>query len=54
MEYLHSRVDENPALFVSLSNLHTRLGISGVETRLRKLGNKCKINNIHLINLEEQ
>ena len=47
MEYLHSRVDENPALFVSLNNPHTRLGISGVETRLRELGNKCKINNVH-------
>lgn len=47
MEYLQSRVDENPALFVSLNDPYNRLGISGVETRLRELGKKCNINKVH-------
>lgn len=47
MEYLQTRIDENPALFVSLNNPYKRLGISGVETRLRELGQKCKINKVH-------
>ena len=47
IEYLQSRIDENPALFVSLNSPYTRLGISGVETRLRELGNKCNINKVH-------
>ena len=47
IEYLQSRVDENPALFVSLNDPYNRLGISGVETRLRELGKKCNINKVH-------
>ena len=47
MEYLQSRKDDNPALFVSLNSPYDRLGISGIETRLRKLGNKCNINRVH-------
>ncbi len=47
MEYLESRIDNNPALFVSLNRPHKRLGISGVETRLRELGRKCKIPKVH-------
>ena len=47
IEYLQSRVDENPALFVSLNEPYNRLGISGVETRLRELGKKCNINKVH-------
>ena len=37
-EYLNSRNDENEALFVSITNPHKRLQISGVEVRLRKIG----------------
>ena len=44
IEYLQSRTDENPALFVSLNSPFERLGISGVETRLRELGKRCIIN----------
>lgn len=44
IEYLQSRIDNNPALFVSLNSPYERLGISGVETRLRELGKKCNIN----------
>lgn len=47
LEYLESRTDENPALFVSLNKPHERLGINGVETRLRELGNKCNIPKVH-------
>ena len=45
--YLHSRDDTNPALFVTLQNPHDRLQISGVEIRLRKLGEKLDINKVH-------
>ena len=47
IEYLQTRTDEDPALFVSLNNPYKRLGISGVETRLRELGKKCNINKVH-------
>ena len=43
IEYLQTRIDSNPALFVSLNSPFNRLGISGVETRLRELGKKCNI-----------
>ena len=45
--YLTERTDNNPALFVSLNAPNQRLQISGVETRLRKLGRKLQIYNIH-------
>ena len=45
--YLNSRTDDNPALFVSLSNPHSRLSISGVEVRLRMLGRKVNIAKVH-------
>ena len=47
MEYIASRTDDNPALFVSLDNRHNRLAISGVEIRLRELGRKLSLNRIH-------
>lgn len=46
-EYLNSREDENPALFVSLKSPHRRLSINGIESRLRKLGRKLKIHRVH-------
>lgn len=45
--YLAERVDCNPALFVSLNVPYQRLQISGIETRLRELGRKLQIYNIH-------
>lgn len=45
--YLESRTDSNPALFVSLLKPHLRLQISGVEIRLRKLGRKLGITKVH-------
>jgi site-specific recombinase XerD len=47
MKYISQRNDNNPALFVSLSKPHNRLGIGGVETMLRKLGRKLDINKVH-------
>ena len=45
--YLDSRNDENPALFVSIQNPHNRLQISGVEIRLRNMGRKLGITRVH-------
>lgn len=46
-EYLATRKDKNPALFVSLDRPHARLQISGVEMRVRELGRGLKIPRIH-------
>lgn len=35
--YLKSRTDNNPALFVSLKSPHKRLKIGGVEVRLQRI-----------------
>ena len=45
--YLNSRTDNNPALFVSLLRPYDRLKISGVEIRLRELGKRIDIKKIH-------
>lgn len=45
--YLKSRTDTCEALFVSLQKPHSRLLISGVEIRLRELGQKLEINKVH-------
>ncbi len=45
--YLHSRTDHNPALFVSLDAPYNRLKISGVEIRIRNLGRKISLDKIH-------
>ena len=45
--YLDSRNDDNPALFVTLQRPHNRLQISGVEIRLRRLGEKLNLNKVH-------
>ena len=45
--YLNSRTDDNPALFVSLNNPHRRLQISGVEVRLRQHGKRLGLNKVH-------
>ena len=46
-DYLSSRTDSNPALFVTLDAPYDRLKISGVEIRLRKLGRKLNLMKIH-------
>lgn len=45
--YLSSRKDDNPALFVSLKQPQTRVTISGIEERLRKLGRLLGIRKVH-------
>lgn len=45
--YLDSRVDNNPALFVTLRNPYNRLKIGGVEVRLREMGKNLGINKVH-------
>lgn len=45
--YLNTRTDNNPALFVSLLKPFNRLKISGVEIRLRELGKKTNIKRVH-------
>lgn len=45
--YLASRTDSNPALFVSLRAPYQRLQIGGVETRLRELGAKLQLQRVH-------
>ena len=46
-KYLDSRIDSNPALFVTLLKPYNRLQISGVEIRLRELGKKLNIAKVH-------
>jgi site-specific recombinase XerD len=46
-DYLDTRIDENPALFVSLLKPFKRLQISGIEIRLRLLGHKLHISRVH-------
>lgn len=46
-QYLETRTDENPALFVSLRAPYKRLEIGGVEFLLRKLGRLALIENVH-------
>jgi len=45
--YLDSRTDKNPAMFVSLTIPRERLMIGGVETRLRELGNRAELQKVH-------
>jgi site-specific recombinase XerD len=45
--YLDSRGDDNPALFVSLTLPRQRLLIGGVETRLREIGRRADMQKVH-------
>lgn len=45
--YLQTRTDSSPALFVSLGAPYKRLQVSGVEIRLRELGRNLGINKVH-------
>ena len=46
-EYLDSRADDNPALFVTLRAPHSRLQIGGIEHRLREMGKRLDIPKVH-------
>ena len=45
--YLKSRTDNNPALFVSLKSPHKRLKIGCVEVRLREFGKQLGVHRVH-------
>lgn len=45
--YLSERSDDEDALFVSLLSPHTRLTISGVESRVKELGKRLNMPKIH-------
>ena len=45
--YLHSRSDSNPALFVSLKKPYNRITIGGIEARLRTLGLQLGLAKVH-------
>jgi len=47
LNYINSRNDNNPALFVSLATPHERLMIGGVETRLREIGKHADMQKVH-------
>ena len=47
MNYLETRKDENPALFVSFKKPYNRLGINGIERRIRELGKQANIKRVH-------
>ena len=46
-EYLRSRNDDGPALFVTLRGDGQRMSIGGVESRLRNLGKRSRIDRVH-------
>lgn len=45
--YIDSRTDENPALFVTLRSPYKRIQIGGIESRLRDMGRKLDIQKVH-------
>lgn len=45
--YIDSRTDDNPALFVTLRSPHERIKIGGIETRLREMGKALDIEKVH-------
>lgn len=45
--YIDNRVDENPALFVTLRAPYTRITIGGIESRLREMGKALEIEKVH-------
>ena len=46
-EYLDSRTDDNPALFVTLRSPHERIKIGGIEHRLSEMGKRLNIPKVH-------
>ena len=46
-EYLESRSDDCPALFISLNNPVSRITINAVEARLRELGKSIGLKKVH-------
>lgn len=47
LRYLESRIDTNPALFVTLHSPYNRLTVGGAETMFRNLGKRAGVNKVH-------
>jgi site-specific recombinase XerD len=47
LNYINTRNDNDPALFVSLAMPNERLMIGGVETRLREIGKRADLFKVH-------
>lgn len=47
IDYLNSRTDSNPALFVALGSISRRVTIGGMELRLRDLGITAGVSRVH-------
>lgn len=45
--YIDSRMDNNPALFVTLRSPYERIKIGGIESRLREMGKALDIEKVH-------
>lgn len=45
--YIDSRIDDNPAVFVTLRAPYTRITIGGIESRLREMGKNLEIEKVH-------
>ena len=45
--YIDSRIDDDPALFVTLRAPYTRITIGGIESRLREMGKNLEIEKVH-------
>lgn len=45
--YIDSRNDKEPALFVTLRAPYTRITIGGIESRLREIGKSLEIKKVH-------
>lgn len=45
--YLESRTDRNPALFVSVRSSSERISKSGIEAMLKRLGERANVENVH-------
>lgn len=45
--YINSRSDNDPALFVTLRAPHTRIKIGGIESRLREIGRSLEIEKVY-------
>lgn len=46
-DYLQSRTDDNPALFVTLKSPYKRMTIGGIEVRLRNFGRRLGLQKVH-------
>lgn len=46
-EYLQSRTDSNPALFVGLKSPHNRLTRAGIEDVIRRIGKRAGVEKAH-------